>query len=88
MECCVDADFGNDCITTSIGPCIVIDNDGGVYDQDAAKVIVKKTDYETDEERNALIEAWMEKSGYFPSVVRCDYYGNPLGYVSTKEKES
>jgi len=73
----IGIDFENDCITTSEGPCIVINHEGDVLDQDSNKWFISKRDYETVESRNKLIEAYMEKSGYFPSIVKCDYYGNP-----------
>lgn len=76
-------DFENSVLTMSIGPVIVIDHDGDVYDQDSNKVILKKHDYETTEERNEKIEEYMEKTGCFPSVVALDYYGRPIGYVKT-----
>lgn len=85
-------DFKNDCLTMSIGPCIVIDQDSGdVYDQDAGKTILYgrrrslSYDYETESERNEKIEKYMEKTGYFPSVVLVDRYGSPIRYVNTKE---
>jgi hypothetical protein len=85
-EHCANLNFKDSVLTTSEGPAIVINEDGDVYDQDSGKFIVHKGNYETDVERNALIEAWMEKAGYFPSVIRCDHYGNAF-YVNTKAKE-
>lgn len=76
-------DFENSVLTMNIGPCICIGPDGIVWDQDSNKVILKKHDYETTEERNEKIEEYMEKNGYFPSVVKLDYYGQPIGYVNT-----
>lgn len=81
---CAYVDFKNDALMTSEGPSIVINDDGDVYDQDSGKFIVNKKDYETDSERNQLIESWMEKQGYFPSVISCDRYGSAF-YVNTKE---
>ena len=75
-------DFENDCVTTAEGPCILINHDGDVLDQDSGKWIISKRDYETEEERNALIKAHMEKTGHFPSVIEVDYHGNAC-YVST-----
>ena len=81
----IDADFKNDAATTSEGPVIVINDDGDILDQDSGKWIIARPDYSTKEERNALIEAWMTKKGYFPSVVQYCKYG-VLGYVSTQVK--
>lgn len=71
-----EADFKNDCLSTSIGPAILINHDGDVLDQDSSKWFLKKSDYEDETERNEMIENYMDKHGYFPSVIRCDYYGN------------
>lgn len=73
-------------LTTAEGPCIIIDDEGDVYDQDAGKVIVDRKAYETASERNALIEAYMERTGCFPSVIKVDRYGEPFGYVNTQSK--
>lgn len=82
----IRADFKNDCLTYGIGQCIVIYDDGDIWDQDSQKRIAKGDEIESDEERNVIIEAWMEKSGCFPSVVAVDRYGSPFGYVDTKGK--
>lgn len=79
---CIYVDYQNDCITTSEGPCILINHDGDVLDQDSGKWFISKKDYETEEERNKLIEAYMEKTGCFPSVIEVDYHGNAF-YRST-----
>lgn len=76
-------DFENSLLTMNIGPCICISYDGVVWDQDSSKVILREHDYETTEERNEKIEEYMEKTGCFPSVVKLDYYGQPIGYVNT-----
>jgi len=69
----------------SEGPCILVNEQGDVLDQDSGKWIIDKNDYQTAEERNGLIEAWMEKSGYFPSVIQLGRYG-ALHYIDTKAK--
>lgn len=85
-------DFKNDIIISNDGPCILINEDGDVLDQNSGKWIIDKSEYVDDNgeeipfKRNELIEEWMEKSGYFPSVVSQDRYGN-MFYVSTKETE-
>jgi len=76
-------DFLNDILMMEVGPCIVINDDGDVLDQDSGKWIIDAKSYDDENERNALIESWMEKSGYFPSVVREDRYGNVF-FVNTK----
>lgn len=86
----VDIDFKNSVALYDIGPCLVIDaEDGDIYDQDSSKVVIKRAEYldakgyENHDKRNALIEAYMESSGVFPSVVKIDRYGN-AAYVSTQ----
>ena len=80
---CIEVDFQNDALMYSQGPCIVINNDGDVLDQDGDKWFIKKNDYLDEEtgkfdisKRNELIEAYMEKTGCFPGVFESDYYGN------------
>lgn len=82
--CCVD--FKNDCISTAIGPCILINDEGDILDQDSGKWIISKKDYDSTEKRNEMIEAYMTKSGYFPSVIECDRYGNAFFVNTTGEK--
>jgi hypothetical protein len=77
-------DYMHDALQVYLGPCIVVNEDGDVLDQDSGKWIIGHQDYETESERNALIEAWMEKTDYFPSVVREDRHCN-IFYVNTKE---
>jgi hypothetical protein len=81
---CVD--FEHSALTTCEGPSLIIDDEGDVYDQDSSKIAVKNTEYENTTERNALIEAWMERTGYYPSVIKVDRYGEPIGYVNTASK--
>jgi hypothetical protein len=89
---CVYADFANDALKAHDGGCLIINEDGDVYDEDSGKRIVDRADYldeegEEDEElRNALIEAWMERTGYFPGVFTHDRHGNVFP-VSTLKKE-
>ena len=84
-------DFENDCLTCSIGPAILINKDGDILDQDSGKWIISRKEYLDDDgaedrkKRNQLIESYMEKSGYFPSVIRVDHCGSAY-YVSTQEK--
>ena len=80
----IDADFENDAVSTSLGPCLIVNEDGDVLDQDSSKWIIKRSDYTTKEERNELIEKYMETSGYFPSVVSYGRYG-VQGYISTQK---
>lgn len=81
----------NDCITYSQGPCIVINDGGDVYDQDGDKFFVKQSDYKDEDgiinlnKRNELIENYMEKNGYFPSIFRSDRYDNVF-CVNTQNK--
>lgn len=82
--CCVD--FKNDCISIAMGPNIIINEDGDILDQDSGKWIISKKEYDSTEKRNEMIEAYMTKSGYFPSVIKCDRYGNAFFVNTTGEK--
>jgi hypothetical protein len=90
----VEVDFKNDILTYSQGPSIVINEDSDVYDQDSGKFILKRKDCLDDDgafdetKRNALIEEYMEKQGYFPGVFSSDHYGNVFSVSTiTKAKE-
>ncbi len=82
---CVEVDFKNDTLQISHGDdCIVIQDDTG-HDNcvwSGQKVVIQESEYldekgKVDEaKRNALIEAYMERTGYFPGVFRLDSYGN------------
>ena len=67
---------------TSQGPSIIINHEGDILDEDSGQWIVSKSDYETKDERNKLIEKYMESKGYFPGVFFIDYYGN-VKHVNT-----
>ncbi len=82
----IELDLDNDVAHTAEGPVIAINDDGDVLDQDSGQWIVSRKDYETIAERNRLIEAYMERTGYFPSVVKFGRYGVE-GYVNTQAKE-
>lgn len=88
----VTVDSDSDCLAYSQGPCIVINEDGDVYDQDGDKFFVSKIDYRDDDgesdyvKRNELIESYMEKSGYFPGVFRSDRHGNVFHVNTTITK--
>jgi len=69
-------------ITTSHGPSIIINEDGDVFDQDSGKCIIKSSDYEYEEDRNRLIEAYMNHHGYFPGVYEVDRHNN-VTHVNT-----
>jgi len=74
------------------GPVFIL-HTGGVYDQDSNKVIISRSDYDFADDpddvnefrRNKLINEYMEKHGYFPSVISCDRYGN-AHYVNIQNK--
>ena len=77
---CLELDFKNSCITRSIGPCIVINEDGSVYDEELNKWIFQNDDYESIDQRDTAIEKHMEQNGVFPSVVKADQYNNYFFY--------
>lgn len=60
---------------TACGPCIIINTDGDVIDQDSGRCFLKKSEYESEEERNEKIEQHMEKTGHFPNVFEIDRFG-------------
>ena len=84
---CIDADFKNDAASMSEGPALIIGDDGDVYDQDSQKTVIKRTEYDSRETLFALIESWMERGGYYPSVIRIDRHGNAY-YVNTTKQAS
>jgi hypothetical protein len=65
--------------------------DNGVWQ--SGKLIIAESAYTDDsgdvdvEKRNALIEAHMERTGYFPGVFRVTRYGDVF-FVNTKAKQS
>ena len=78
-------DWDNDCFLYSQGECIVIQDDtrrdNGVWLN--GKVIVAESYYRDEDtrevneaERNRLIEAYMEREGYYPGVFRVTQYGD------------
>lgn len=89
---CINVNYKDDCLTTSDGPCLIINDDGDILDQDSGKWVIAVSEYTDDDggknnlKRNKLIEEWMERKGYFPSVIREDQHGN-MFYVSTQDKE-
>ncbi len=81
-----ECNFKDSAVLMCDGPVIVINEDGDVYDQDASsknRWIVSRKDYETKEELFKLIEAYMDKTGWYPSVIRADRHGN-VSYVNTQ----
>lgn len=88
----IEVDFQNDTLIMSHGDdnLIIQDDtrrDNGVWQ--GGKLVIDESDYKTEDgeidetKRNALIEAHMEKTGYFPGVYRIDYHGNVFP-VNTK----
>lgn len=82
----ITVDYKNDVAMYSIGPAILINEDGDVLDQDSGKWIISVRDYKNNKELYSKIEAWMESKGYFPSVIKCDMYRN-LSYVDTQSNK-
>lgn len=85
--------FDGDCLSYSQGESITIQDDtrrdNGVWLN--GKCIIDESEYKDDTEvnetkRNELIEAYMEKHGYFPGVFRADSHGNvfPVSTHSVK----
>lgn len=86
---CVDIDWENECLTYSVGPSIVINDNGDVYDQDGNKFFISKSDYSDEHgyldesKRNELIEAYMLKTDCYPGVFKSDRHGN-VTLIDTK----
>jgi hypothetical protein len=92
----IDLDADNDSILYPLGPQIIVNDEGDVYDEDSGKWIITEKDYaiSMDDDptgemekakRNQLIELWMEKNGYFPGVYFVDRYGN-VSPINTQAK--
>ena len=90
---CLRIDWENQCFMNWLGDDnIIIQDDtrrnNGVWQ--GQKCIIPESEYKNDdgevntEKRNELIEAYMEKSGYFPGVFRVDYHGNIFHVKTTK----
>lgn len=88
-------DWENQCLMNFHGDdCLVIQDDtrhdNGVWQ--GHKLIIAEKEYKTDdgeidvEKRNAMIEAHMEKTGYFPGVFRITQYGD-VYFVNTQKKK-
>ena len=73
----IELDTKNDCILHSIGPCIIVNHNGNVFDQDSGELIFDKNDYGSSDELTALLEAYMAKPGHYPSVVTLNCHGEP-----------
>jgi len=75
---CMRVDWENDCLIVSHGDDNILIQDDTRHDNgvwQSGKLIIDESEYKSDGEvnevkRNALIEAHMEKSGYFPGVYR------------------
>lgn len=77
-------DSSSDSFVYSTGPNIIINHYGDVLDEDSGKWVISKNDYSSTNERNQLIEAYMENSGCFPGVFEVDRYGH-VTPVNTKK---
>lgn len=78
---CYRYDKNHECLLNFQGDCIVINHEGDIFL--GHECIINNDDYSSREEGCALIEEYMEKSGYFPPVLEANYYGN-LSYVNTR----
>lgn len=72
----ITVDFKYDCVSQCVGPSIIINEQGDVLDEDNGKWIIGWADYDSEVKLKELIEAHMEKTGCFPSVIKVDRYGN------------
>lgn len=89
---CMHVDWTNEALLMNQGESIIInEEDGGVYL--GHKCIVRVSEYRTEDrdtdteesKRNDLIEAYMQKEGFFPGVFRVTQYGDAF-FVNTKKE--
>lgn len=67
----------NDDLLMSLGPCILINSQGDIFDQDLKdRLIIKRSEYPDKEEAIELIKKHMNKTGHYPCVLIEDVYGN------------
>ena len=87
---CISVDYKYNCISHSLGPSIVLNEYGDLYDQDSCEFIASKQDWvdESGEPDYALayelVEAWMAKNEYYPPILKCDQYKNAY-YLDLKK---
>ena len=86
---CATYDEKNDTLILCHGNDNILINDEGDIFQ-GHECIIGKAEYTNDDEqdetlRNELIEAYMDKAGFFPGVFFCNYHGN-IYHVNTKQK--
>lgn len=81
-------DVKNECLMALDGGYIGIDAEtGDIWSNDCGRTesIASGSDYETIEERNALIEAYMERTGVYPTVVMVGRYRDATLVNTTKK---
>lgn len=77
-------DFENFVLTSSgDNECFIINHEGDIFFNDTC--IICKNDYTSEENRNFLIENYMEKIGIYCNVFLSDYYSN-LTLIDTTNK--
>lgn len=96
LDYCAYVNWEDSTLYTFEGDSLVIQSDtrhdNGVWIN--GKCVIDEAEYknedgEIDEDkRNALIEAYMEKTGYFPGVFRVDYHGNIFPVNTCKAVQS
>lgn len=94
---CARIDWNNDCALVSLGGDEIIIQDENGRDNGVwmnHKRIIDESEYKDDDgvneaKRNELIEAYMERTGYFPGVFRVDYHGNiePVSTLAKKDEK-
>lgn len=80
----INVDWDGECLLYNQGPDSITIQDDTRYDNGVwfnHKVVINESEYKDDDgvnetKRNALIEAYMERTGYFPGVFRVDSHGN------------
>lgn len=93
---CMRVDWDNDCLLVSQGDDNLIIQDDSYRSRDngvwqSGKRVIAESEYRNEgddvdeEKRNALIEAHMEKTGYYPGVFRVTQHGDVFE-VSTLKK--
>lgn len=84
----IEIDIPHENLKYRLGPSLIINADNGdVYDQDADKNVLEGSDYTSKAERNALIETYMKRTGYYPGVYVVDREGS-VKHINTNSMQS
>lgn len=94
---CIRVDFVNKNLIQNIGPALIINESGDVYDQDSGKVVIDHEECEIRDgdygelcefKRAYLIEKYMEATGCYPGVFATNSRGTDIWLVDTSKLAS